>query len=116
VAVVSVTATGQREHLRDIALTQVFPSGWEIINERMMETTGNIFEQSPFTYRDIRDDRVNTYFDLPAGKTVVYHVRLNAAYLGRFYLPGTSVELMYDGQRNARKNGQWVEVVQQGVL
>lgn len=116
VAVVSVSASASREFYRDLALTQVFPSGWEIINERMLEVSGGSFENSTYAYRDIRDDRVNTYFDLPPGRTVTYHVRLNAAYLGRFFMPATSVELMYDGTRNARTKGRWVEVVQQGVL
>jgi len=40
---------------------------------------------------------------------------LNAAYLGRFYLPTISTEAMYDNTVSARKPGKWVEVVKQGT-
>jgi len=36
---------------------------------------------------------------------------LNAAYLGRYYLPGASVEAMYEATKQARLGGTWVEVV-----
>jgi alpha-2-macroglobulin len=36
---------------------------------------------------------------------------LNAAYLGRFYLPATAVESMYEARFHAHSAGQWVEVV-----
>ena len=118
VAKVSVTSTSSLNgnRLENIALTQVFPSGWEILNERMLEASGGGFEQSVSDYRDIRDDRVSTYFDLKRSETKTFYVRLNAAYLGRFFLPAANVEMMYDGSVNARNRGQWVEVVQGGVL
>lgn len=116
VAAVTVSQVNNRAVMRDIALTQVFPSGWEIINERMSGIADGRFENSHSTYRDIRDDRVNTYFDLKRNGTVTYYVRLNAAYLGRFFLPTTSVEMMYEGAVNARTRGQWVEVIRAGVL
>jgi len=118
VAKVSVTTTGPLagNRLDNLALTQVFPSGWEILNERMLEASGGGFEQSVHDYRDIRDDRVSSYFDLKRSETKTFYVRLNAAYLGRFFLPAANVEMMYDGTVNARNRGQWVEVVQGGVL
>ena len=62
-------------------------------------------------YVDIRDDRVQRYFSLRAGESIFFETRLNAAYLGRFYLPGASIEAMYDAKQHARLKGQWVEVV-----
>ena len=62
-------------------------------------------------YVDIRDDRVQRYFSLNAGESIFFETRLNAAYLGRFYLPGTSVEAMYDANQHARLKGQWIEVI-----
>jgi len=62
-------------------------------------------------YTDIRDDRVNRFFALNPGEQIFFETRLNAAYLGRFYLPGTTVEAMYDATQHARQKGQWVEVV-----
>jgi transposase len=40
-----------------------------------------------------------------------FETRLNAAYLGRYYLPGASIEAMYDATKQARLRGQWIEVV-----
>jgi len=41
-------------------------------------------------------------------------VLLNAAYLGRFYLPTVYCEAMYDNEIYSRKAGRWVEVVEAG--
>lgn len=114
IAAVTVKGSPNSRFLRDIALTQVFPSGWEILNERMLEASGQSFANSASDYRDLRDDRIHTYFNLSSGASATFYVRLNAAYIGRFYLPATAVELMYDGNVNARTQGQWIEVVQTG--
>lgn len=109
-AVVTVKHPGVVAGYEQLALTQVFPSGWEIRNTRMEGTEANI-PGSGFTYQDIRDDRVMTYFHLGKGATATYRVRLNAAYAGRFYLPGPVCEAMYDDQVQARGKGRWVQVV-----
>ena len=93
-----------------MALSQIFPSGWEIINYRM-DDVQRLNESSPFEYRDIRDDRVFTFFDIPPGKTYRYQVQLNAAYQGLYYLPAVSCEAMYDHSIYAREAGRWVDVV-----
>lgn len=109
-ATVTLKNPGKRGYYEQMALTQVFPSGWEIINTRLMGTDSTT-RMSPFTYRDIRDDRVFTYFNLEENKSVTYQVLLNAAYLGRYYLPATSCEAMYDNTIHAFAPGKWVEVV-----
>jgi len=111
--VAKVTNLGLRGDLHELALSHVFASGWEIHNDRM-----DSFRRSaaaPFEYQDVRDDRVYTYFDLKAGETKSIEVRLNASYLGKFYLPMVSVEAMYDATLNARVKGQWVQVVPAGT-
>ena len=64
---------------------------------------------------DIRDDRVNFYFDLDrkrnTSETKTFTVLLNAAYLGTYYLPGIQVEAMYDNDYLVRTKGNWIEVV-----
>lgn len=93
----------------ELALTQIFPSGWEIINSRLFSTElGNV---SSFDYQDIRDDRICTYFDLGKGKTRTYRVMLNASYAGDYYLPAFEAEAMYNKSIHARNRGQWVKVV-----
>ncbi|WP_121665969.1 alpha-2-macroglobulin family protein [Mesonia aquimarina] len=96
------------DNIDDIALTQIFPSGWEIVNTSFTDFAGGA--QGNATYKDIRDDRVNFYFDLDRSKSKVFTVKLNASYLGKYYLPGTQAEAMYDRSYFARNKGQWIEV------
>ncbi|WP_430933576.1 alpha-2-macroglobulin family protein [Saccharicrinis sp. 156] len=109
-ATVTLTHPGQLSRYTDMALTQIFPSGWEIRNTRM-EDVKSVYEASIPDYRDIRDDRVYTYFDLERRKSQKFVVLLNATYQGRYYLPSVSCEAMYNNQISARKAGQWVDVV-----
>lgn len=110
IAEVRVTHPGIRSWYENLALAQVFPSGWEINNLRL-EGAEEYLKTDPSTYQDIRDDRVYTYFDLYSSKTKTYKVMLTAAYAGTFYLPAVSCEAMYDNSIYARKKGQVVEVV-----
>jgi alpha-2-macroglobulin len=107
-ATVSVFNAGDFD-CRQLALTQIFPPGWEIGNSRLADL--NLPEKPAFSYQDIRDDRVNTYFDLRKGEQKTFEVLINAAYLGKFYLPGTYCEAMYDNSVAALKKGRWVEVI-----
>jgi len=109
VAQVNIKNPGKRGRYDNMALTQIFPSGWEILNTRMMNND-EAFKSSESDYRDIRDDRVNTYFSLPEGKEVTYYVMLNAAYAGKYYLPAVYCEAMYNNSITALLKGQWVEV------
>jgi uncharacterized protein YfaS (alpha-2-macroglobulin family) len=110
VAKVTVKNTGRRGTYSQMALTQIFPSGWEILNARMLGGEG-AFKSSYSTYQDIRDDRLYTYFNINQFETLTYYVQLNASYLGRYFLPGTFTEAMYDNSITAGVNGKWVEVV-----
>jgi len=71
----------------------------------------SILASSPFTYRDVRDDRVFTYFNLRENQSVVYKVLLNASYIGRYYLSATQCEAMYNSDISATESGKWVQVV-----
>ncbi|MCH2551423.1 MAG: hypothetical protein MK001_04410 [Alcanivorax sp.] len=93
--------------LDNLALTQVIPSGWQITDSRLAGDE----QAAPLDYRDIRDDRVLSYFSLAAGEAREYTLGLNATFAGRFYLPGWQVEAMYQGDTRARNKGQWVEVI-----
>ncbi len=106
---VTIVNPGGRGNYQEVSLCQIFPSGWEIHNPRMIANTEKGI-QNP-KYRDIRDDRVYSYFDLPAGKSRTYLIHLNAAYLGRFYLPAIHAEAMYDQTIHAQQKGQWVDVI-----
>jgi len=110
IAEVKITNPGLRGAYKNLALSQVFPSGWEIMNARMSGMAMAATKASEFTYQDVRDDRVITYFDLASGESKIFKVMLMATYQGRFYLPPVQCEAMYDQTINARVAGRWVEV------
>ena len=114
IAEVQISNPGTRGEYLQMALSQIFPSGWEIHNTRMEEAESVIKSDYP-TYQDIRDDRVYTYFNISPNKTKVFRIVLNAAYVGRYYLPTIYCEAMYDNTINSRKPGKWVEVVKPGM-
>jgi len=96
----------------NIALTTMVPSGWEIQNTRLYEAERGIKESS-YDYRDIRDDRVNTYFDLDQGESKTFVLILNAAYKGDYYQPALWCEAMYTENCYARIPGAQVKVTGQ---
>jgi uncharacterized protein YfaS (alpha-2-macroglobulin family) len=98
-----------QEEIHDVALTEIFPSGWEIVNTRFTDFGDSTSGSSNYT--DMRDDRVNFYFNLNKNETKTFKVQLNASYLGSYYLFGVQAEAMYDNEYFTRTKGQWVEVV-----
>lgn len=107
-AKIMVTNTSGND-IDNVALSRIFPSGWEVVNTSFIDLGGGATGDARYT--DIRDDRVNFFFDLKAGQTKTFSVSLNASYLGTYYLPGSQVEAMYDNTYFARNRGMWVEVV-----
>ena len=98
--------------LSDVALTHIVPAGWEIRNDRFegrRDLGGN------YEYRDIRDDRIHTYFGLDKGASKTFSVRLHSTFVGRFYLPPLFAEAMYDPSLQAQSAGRWIEVVAPGA-
>jgi uncharacterized protein YfaS (alpha-2-macroglobulin family) len=113
-ATVTVKNPGLRGLYENMALAQVFPSGWEINNLRLTDDEGTE-KTDRGDYQDIRDDRVYTYFSLGAGRQRTFRVSLTASFSGTFYLPGVSCEAMYDHSVSAKEKGQVVEVVKRVV-
>lgn len=111
IAEVSITNPGMRGNYQQLALTQIFPSGWEIHNARLFGYDSRMGQSSSPTYQDIRDDRVYTYFDLKPNETKTFRLMLNSSYLGKFYLPSLYCEAMYDNSIYARIPGKWVKVI-----
>lgn len=108
--IAEVTVKNERnESVQNVALSQILPSGFEIVNTRFTDygdAVNNIAD-----YIDIRDDRTNFYFGMKSRETKVFRILLNASYLGNYYLPGLQCEAMYDNTFLARTKGFWVEVV-----
>ena len=107
-AITSISNISGTSDYTNLALTHIIPSGWEIYNERMVapETENAAADGgqsvSKYSYQDIRDDRVLTYFNLRRGETKVFTVRLQATYAGNFILPAVQCEAMYDVNVQAR--------------
>jgi len=109
-AVVKVSNISGNNDYNDLALTHIVPSGWEIFNERMELQEGQSEGKKNYVYRDIRDDRVFTYFDLMRSQSKTFVIRLQAAYAGKFTLPAIQCESMYDTQTHGRTKAGNVEV------
>jgi uncharacterized protein YfaS (alpha-2-macroglobulin family) len=120
-AVVKVSNVSGGFAYKDVALTHIIPSGWEIYNEGFIAASTNTLSSSnsadnrkvsnSYNYRDIRDDRVLTYFDIPAGTQKEFVVRLQASYQGEFILPALQCEAMYAPEARARSVGGCVTVL-----
>ena len=94
-----VTNTSATTDYTNLALTQIFPSGWEIHVDRI-----------DGFYQDFRDDRVYSYLYQGRNSTSFIKTRITATYKGRFYLPAVVCEAMYDNTVGATVPGQWVTV------
>ncbi len=113
-AKVTVTNINGFTDYTNIALTHIIPAGWEIFNERMINPDEEVTEDTKasstrtsktdntYTYRDIRDDRVLTYFDLKRNQEKTFDIRLQTTYAGIFVLPAIQCEAMYDTEVQAR--------------
>jgi hypothetical protein len=94
-----VTNTSATTDYTNLALTQIFPSGWEIHVDRI-----------DGFYQDFRDDRVYSYLYQGRNSTSVVKTRVTATYKGRFYRPAVICEAMYDNTVGASVPGGWCEV------
>ncbi|MBN1780625.1 hypothetical protein JW948_05825 [bacterium] len=95
-----------RMQLENLALSSIFPTGWEIVNNRL---TGEPLPQwikrlrlTDGDYMDIRDDRINWFFDLPAHGKVVLGTKINPSFRGDYVLPPVAVEAMYSPEYYGR--------------
>ena len=109
----SITITNSsNNNISDLALNTMFADGWEINNNRVNDAI-SAETNAVFDYQDIRDDRVKTYFSLGKGASKTFQFKLNAAYLGKFYLPSFQCSAMYDNTIFARLAPAWVNITLQ---
>ena len=93
------TNTSTTTDYTNLAVTQIFPSGWEIHVDRIEGF-----------YQDFRDDRIYSYIYQGRNSTSYLRTRLTATYKGRFYRPAIICEAMYDNTVGASVPGGWVVV------
>ena len=103
--------------INNVALTQVLPTGWEIENLRALNQdypkwVAEKTEDTYIDYEDIRDDRIMWFFSFDnydsLGKS--FFVKINSVTKGKYRLPGTMAEAMYDKNYEAYLKGTEVEV------
>ncbi|MDB5104104.1 MAG: alpha-2-macroglobulin family protein [Fibrobacteres bacterium] len=92
-------ANNSGQELNELALSSVFPAGWEIASQRvgdqeMPQWVRNLGPQSG-KFMDIRDDRINWFFDLYSGGSMDFVAKLNPSFGGEYTLPPVVVEAMY---------------------
>ncbi|MFC1476746.1 hypothetical protein ACFL5S_02160, partial [Fibrobacterota bacterium] len=104
----------ESQYLKEIALSSLFPSGWEIINLRLenLEPPGWVKKLSPYDgkYMDLRDDRANWFFDLYARGELNFLIKCNPSFKGTYRLPPVVVEAMYSPEYYARIKGGEISV------
>ena len=101
--------------IEELALVQILPAGWEIENTRLSGERQPPWMRSWRTgreeYLDIRDDRIMWFFDLGSyEKQKDFTVKLTAVTEGRFQLPATVVEAMYNRSYRASRAGMLVDI------
>lgn len=106
-AVIQVT-NKTAEFQNKLALTYTVPSGWEILNDRMIEATTN--EVNNYEYKDIRDDKVMYYFGLAPNQTKTFKIPVSATFAGKFYHPAVYCEAMYRDDIRGLLKGYWTNV------
>lgn len=106
---VMVRNPNRGRRLEELALAHMVPSGWEIYNERLANSQ-DAFNFDAGEYRDYRDDRVYTFFDLEPQESKTFRIMVNASFQGRFYLPSIRTQAMYDNRIYAQQAGGWVSV------
>ncbi len=98
------------ETVRNVALVDRIPAGWEIENPRLgggqLPDWVDQEQRWSVDHMNIRDDRVAMFGDLEAGQkaTVVYATRATLA--GDYQIPPVSAEAMYDPSIWARAPGR----------
>jgi uncharacterized protein YfaS (alpha-2-macroglobulin family) len=106
-AEVVVKNLNTKSAIKEMCLNEIFPSGWEIHNSRFLDD----IKVKDVRYQDIKDDRVYSYFDIEASGTQTVIIKLNATYVGKFYMPSIYSEAMYDNMIHANSKPMWVEVL-----
>lgn len=91
--------------VRNVAITQNLPSGWEIENTRLNDDNLPDFVRNAHitytvTYTDIRDDKIMWFLDFNNQPRKMF-VKINTITPGSYILPPASAEAMYDNSFGA---------------
>ena len=104
VHVISTTST----EIKNMVLTVPVGTCLEFANERIGNES---YSNSSYTYQDIRDDVIYTYFDLEKYGRADFEFKITAAYSGDFTIPAIYAEAMYDDAIRAVYPGAKVKML-----
>ena len=97
--VVYTVKVENKERLKNVALSSLFPAGWEIFNPRLENRSVpewlRMHNLSSPNYVDVRDDRVNWFFDIGYKGYAKFAIRINPTFKGNYNLPAVIAETMY---------------------
>jgi len=110
--VCEIILTGKENSAKNIAVTDLIPSGFEIENPRLSPSAElqNYTSTMNVQYMDIRDDRLILFTDLPYNNSVKFYYMLRAVNKGRFYQPVIGAEAMYDPEFNSISGKAWIRI------
>ena len=94
---VHITNTS-KNNLKNLVLAVPVATCLEFSNERL---ANQYYSESTYTYQDIRDDIIYTYFDLDKNSGVDFYFNATAAYTGDITIPAIYAEAMYDNSIRA---------------
>ncbi|MBR0486633.1 MAG: alpha-2-macroglobulin [Treponema sp.] len=104
---VKITNRSERK-LENLALTVPVPTCVEFTNERV--ASEGRYRDSSFTYQDIKDTAIYTYFDLERGAVATFNFRGTVAFTGDYYIPAIHCEAMYDDSIGSVYPGRLVKM------
>lgn len=87
--------------VKNVAVTDMIPAGFEIENPRLSTSTNFNWQNKNkmrVDYMDVRDDRLILFTDLTAKKSYNFYYMMRAVNKGEFQLPVIGAEAMYDGE------------------
>jgi uncharacterized protein YfaS (alpha-2-macroglobulin family) len=95
-----------KKQISNVALSVPVPTCWEFANDRIAGDTAPV--TTLYTYRDIRDTVINTYFDMKENEVKNFSFTATIAYNGNYYVPAIRAAAMYDADYQALEPGQLV--------
>ena len=99
--------------IENLALSSILPSGFEISNERFFGENNSLpirISLSVPNYMDIRDDRVDWFFDLNSGETKNFAAQIHPSFAGSFRWSSVVLEAMYNPDYFVRIAGERIVV------
>jgi hypothetical protein len=96
--IIRLTLASNVGHVENVAISDLLPAGFEIENPRLTAGTDYPFIKNPEepSYTDIRDDRINMYFNIYDRSPHAFYYMVRAVSAGTFVYAPVVAEAMYD--------------------